>query len=155
MFVHPTGSYGYQSYGHDASMSGSGWDSDHEGGYNRHDFLSQHNEWVDMYLTPAPPPTQETRYDQEWSELPPRNVRAPHMYMWTPTPTPPPRRGRQRGWCLSSTISIYVCEGHILPMYATDIYLSMCVRDIFYLCMRETYFYPFALLIKLHFRRDC
>ena len=97
MFVHPTGSYGYQPYGHDASMSGSGWDSDHEGGHNRQDFLSQHNEWMDIYTTPAPPPTQETQHDQAWSELPPRNVRAPHRYLWPTPPTPPPRRGGRRG----------------------------------------------------------
>jgi hypothetical protein len=83
--------------GHDASMSGSGWDSDHEDGHNTQDYFSQHYEWMDMYSTPAPPPTQETQYDQDGSELPPRIIRPPHRYMW-PTPDPvPPRRGGRRG----------------------------------------------------------
>jgi hypothetical protein len=84
-------------YEHDASMSGSGWDDDLDGGHNTQDFLSQHDEWMNMYSTPAPPPTQETQYDHDGSELPPRNVWAPHRYLWPTPPPPAPRHGRGRG----------------------------------------------------------
>ena len=83
--------------GHDVSMFESRWESEPDDGHNTQEYMSQHNEWVDMYSTPAPPPTQETRFDLDGSELPPRIIRPPHRYLWPTPETPPQRRGGRRG----------------------------------------------------------
>ena len=77
-------------------MSGSVWESDPEPEDNTQDYMSQHNDWMDMYLTPPPGPTQETQYDQGGSEIPLRNVRAPRRYGWTTPNTLPDRHARRR-----------------------------------------------------------
>ena len=84
--------------GHQSSLSGSTWASDRDGGNNMMEDHATHTDWMNIFQsTPPPDPTQETQYDEYGSEIPSRNVGAPHMYGWT-TPRPPPeRRGRRRG----------------------------------------------------------
>ena len=77
--------------------SGSAWGSDQEGG-DTHEAYTQLGNWMGMYNTPPPQPTQETQQDHDESLVPGRDVRPPHRYGWTPPPNaPPPRRGRRRG----------------------------------------------------------
>ena len=84
--------------GHEASHSDSTFDSAPDGGHNTQDQVSQHiANWMDTYYsTPPPGPTQDTRYDQDGSELPPRNIRAPHRFGWPTPETQPERHGRRR-----------------------------------------------------------
>ncbi|KAM3412802.1 hypothetical protein ACQJBY_004145 [Aegilops geniculata] len=89
----PAGAYGYQ-----ASMSASHdtWGSDQHPEENIQAQMSQHTQWMNMYSTPPPGPTQDTQHDQEESETPPRHIRAPDRWGWSPLPDPPPRQARRR-----------------------------------------------------------
>ena len=90
LMFHPAG------VGNETPLSGSLWASEPEPEDNTHDYMSQQNDWIDMYSTPPPGPTQETQYDQVDYEIPLRQLRAPHRYGWTTPTTLPERRGRRR-----------------------------------------------------------
>ncbi|XP_044429155.1 uncharacterized protein [Triticum aestivum] len=89
----PAGAYGYH-----ASMSASHdmWGSDQHPEENIHAQMSQHTQWMNMYSTPPPGPTQDTQHDQGESEIPPRNIRPPNRLGWSPLSDPPPRQARRR-----------------------------------------------------------
>ena len=90
LIFHPAGT------GNDTPMSGSVWASEADPEDSTHDYMSQPNEWMDMYMTPPPGPTQETQYEEDGSEIPLRQFRAPQRYGWTTPTTLPERRPRRR-----------------------------------------------------------
>ena len=80
--------------------SGSAWESEHDSG-TIPEVRTQLDNWMGMYNTPPPYPTQETQDDDDAGSLiPGRAVVPPNRLGWTP-PDPnlarPPRRGRRRG----------------------------------------------------------
>ena len=79
-------------------MSESAWESEQDTGEDQtQDFWSQHQSWMDIYNTPPPGPTQETQdtqNQQDGSEIPLRQWRAPHRYGWSTPDTPAERRPR-------------------------------------------------------------
>jgi hypothetical protein len=86
------------AYGHQSSMSGSTWASEQDGDTNVEQEYASHTDWLNLFQTPPPDPTQDTQYHEDGSEIPARNVGPPHRYGWTTPPNPPPqRRGRRRG----------------------------------------------------------
>jgi hypothetical protein len=90
LIFHPAGT------GNDTPMSGSVWASEADPEDSTHDYMSQPNEWMDMYMTPPPGPTQETQYEEDGSEIPLRQFRAPQRYGWTTPTSLPERRPRRR-----------------------------------------------------------
>ena len=50
------------------------WGSDHHPEDNIQAQMSQHTQWMNMFSTPPPGPTQDTQHDQGESEIPPRHV---------------------------------------------------------------------------------
>ena len=86
------------AYGYHASMSASHdtWGSDQHPEENIQAQMSQHTQWMNMFSTPPPGPTQDTQHDQGESEIPPRHIRAPDRLGWSPLPDPPPRQARRR-----------------------------------------------------------
>ncbi|XP_073362040.1 uncharacterized protein [Aegilops tauschii subsp. strangulata] len=80
---HPAGAYGYQ-----ASMSASHdtWGSDQHPEDNIQAQTSQHTQWMNMFSTPPPGPTQDTQHDQGESEIPPRHIRMAEGTQWVLTP---------------------------------------------------------------------
>ena len=78
------------------SASHDTWGSDQHPEDNIQAQMSQHTQWMNMFLTPPPGPTQDTQHDQDESEIPPRHIRAPDRLGWSPIPDPPPRQARRR-----------------------------------------------------------
>ena len=77
-------------------MSGSSWGTEHDGGYSQEDPMSQHIDFMGIFNTPPPGPTQDTQYAQDGSLIQMRQLQYPDRWGWTPRGQPPFREDRRR-----------------------------------------------------------
>ena len=122
---------GYQSSMSGQQLSGSPWGSEHDA-YNIHD------NWMGMYNTPPPQPTQETQQEHDESLIPARDVRPPHRLGWT-TRVHHLRAVADGMADTSRDMPTYLCMRafYLCKTYLSD--LSMCMYHWTYLSMHANF----------------